>query len=78
MAEASDKQAILYQTLKDAGCDTQTIKACISLAESGQQASLLEILAQKKIALLDTVHKNQKRIDCLDFLVYQIKRGNVV
>ena len=77
MAKASDKQGILIQNLVDAGCDSQTVWACLCLVEEERQAQLLRILAQQKDALLDTVHQSQRQIDCLDFLVYQIKRGNV-
>ena len=77
MAKASDKQGILIQNLVDAGFDSHTVWACLCLVEEGRQAQLLRILAQQKDALLDTVHQSQRQIDCLDFLVYQIKRGNV-
>ena len=77
MAKASDKQGILIQNLVDAGFDSQTVWACLCLVEEGRQAQLLRILAHQKDALLDTVHQSQRQIDCLDFLVYQIKRGNV-
>lgn len=75
MAEASDQKGILLQNLQDAGCDTGTISECISLADKKQEARLLRLLSHHKSILLDAVHKNQERIDCLDFLVYQIKHG---
>ncbi len=78
MAEASDKKGILLQNLQDAGLDIQTIHQCISLVDKKQEAQLLRLLAHQKRMLLDVVHKNQERIDCLDFLVYQIKHGNII
>lgn len=78
MAEASDKKGILLQNLQDAGCDTQTIGQCVSLAEKKQQEQLLSLLANQKSTLLERVHKNQDRIDCLDFLIYQIEHGTII
>ncbi|MCQ4637880.1 hypothetical protein NE619_14185 [Anaerovorax odorimutans] len=78
MAEASDKKGILLQNLQDAGCDTQTIGQCVSLAEEKQQEQLLSLLANQKRTLLERVHKNQDRIDCLDFLIYQIEHGAII
>lgn len=78
MAEASDKKGMLLQNLQDAGFDTQTISKCISLAEEKKEAQLLYLLAHQKNILLDMVHKNQEQIDCLDFLVYQIKHGKII
>lgn len=78
IAEASDRQAILTQNLMDAGCDSKTICVCMNLAREGRREQLLQTLAAQKGALLDLVHQNQRRIDCLDFLVYQIERGNVI
>lgn len=78
MAEASDKKGILLQNLRDAGCGTQTIHECISLADEKRESQLLRLLAQQKSLLLDAVHKSQRQIDCLDFLVYEIKHGNII
>lgn len=78
MSEASDQAGILLQNLRDAGCDAQTIQECISLVDEKKEKQLLRLLAHQKKTLLDTVHKNQEQIDCLDFLVYQVKNGNVI
>ena len=36
---------------------------------------LLELLARHRAALLDEVHKSEKKIDCLDYLIYRIKQN---
>lgn len=74
MAEASDKFGILRQNLIDAGCGDNTIKKCIDYAQSDEWDRLIPKLSEHKAALLGAVHENQKKIDCLDFLVYQIKK----
>ncbi len=77
MPEATDKREILLQNLKDAGCDKETIRQCMILAESGQIAELTRKLAAHKQRLLDVVHANQKEIDCLDFLVYSLQKKTI-
>lgn len=72
MAEGSDIWGILYQNLLDAGCDRETAQRCLSLARDKQTAALLRLLSCHRAALLDRVHENQKRIDCLDYLLYTI------
>ena len=74
MPEASDKQAILRENLKDAGCDLDMICRCEVLAQGEKKAELMQVLSQHRRTLLDAVHENERRIDCLDYLIYQIEK----
>lgn len=74
MAEASDTLALIYQNLKDAGCDTQTTEDCMSFVKAGNLEGMLPILQQYRKALLGTVRSGQKKIDCLDYLIYKIQK----
>ncbi|MDO4288739.1 MAG: hypothetical protein Q4C55_06075 [Eubacterium sp.] len=74
MAEASDHRQIFYQNLKDAGCDQQMIKKCVTLAKNHEKKALMRELAQYKQYLLGLVHTHQKEIDCLDYLVYTLEK----
>ena len=74
MAEASDALGILRQNLLDAGCDKETIKSCMDYAEGGGWDRLIPLLSAHKAALLKTAHESARQIDCLDYLVYQIKK----
>lgn len=77
MAEASDTLGILRQALMDAGCGEATIKSCASYAGRGEWNKLFPLIAKEKAALLETVHDNRKKIDCLDFLVYEIRKKHI-
>ncbi len=74
MAEASDTQGILRQNLLDAGCGPDTVQRCMDLVEKQESAELLRLLSRHRRELLDKVHQSEKRIDCLDYLIYQIER----
>lgn len=74
MAKASDKIGILRQNLADAGCREETVKSCVDYANRAEWSALILLLAKHKAALLNVVHESQKQIDCLDFLIYQIRK----
>lgn len=38
-------------------------------------AEMKRILARHRRTLLDTIHADQKKIDCLDYLVYQMEKS---
>ena len=65
--------AELAQTLRDAGCTEEAAAAL--MADVRDFRRLLELLARHRAALLDEVHKSEKKIDCLDYLIYRIKQN---
>ena len=65
----------IRQNLLDAGCDQQTTDSCMACFSEGNMAKMLPALAKHRRALLEELHKEQKRIDCLDYLVYTIERN---
>lgn len=75
MAEASDTIGIVYQNLKDAGCDERTTAVCMTLVRKENYAGMLPVLFKYRKALLGTVRTKQKQMDCLDYLIYQIQKN---
>lgn len=77
------REAVI-QNLEDAGCSRETIECCISCLDCGKNEELLKRLEEHRNGLLYKVHKaehlsdnelcpEEKHIDCLDYLVYQIR-----
>ena len=66
----------IIQNLKDAGFDSKTVEQVIGLEEEGKTKEQLDLLSRHRRQLLDRVHREGKRIDCLDYLVYQIQKSN--
>lgn len=64
----------IEQNLKDAGVDADTIKKFLHLEEQQKTAEQLRLLANYREVLLDIYHKDQKKIDCLDFLIFNIRQ----
>ncbi len=61
--------------MKDAGCSEDTIQRFLLCYQADDIKGELKILSNHRQVLLDEVHKGQKEIDCLDYLVYQIEEG---
>ncbi len=66
----------IVQNLKDAGCDSETIENVMADLQKGKEANGLKRLVAHRKNLLDSLHREQKCIDCLDYFVYQMRKAN--
>ena len=57
------------QNLLDAGCDEAFIAEFDGLCGCAQ---LCRLKARRR-ELLDSIHAEQKKLDCLDYLIYQLR-----
>ena len=60
----------LIMNLKDAGCDEELIKKY----NNDDLKMLIKSLQCHRCCLLDKLHEEQKKIDCLDYLIYTLKK----
>lgn len=60
--------------LKDAGCDPDTAERYVN---SDSEKEKKRILDNHRKLLLDNLHKYQKQIDCLDYLIYSERKNSV-
>ena len=65
----------VVQNLRDAGCTQDMLEGIMSHLDDDDMGELLKLLEQHRNCLLGMVHEREKQIDCLDYLVYQIKRN---
>ena len=63
----------VIQNLEDAGCEPGMIEDFLGWFDKGQQTKQLELLEHQREYLLGRVHTDEKRISCLDYLIYQIQ-----
>lgn len=70
LEEALKEEAV--QNLKDAGCDEEKIKCFMEYVEHGNVIRGLALLEEHRRLLLEQVHLEERRISCLDYLVYKI------
>ena len=69
------KETEIIQNLRDAGCHEEMIRTFMGCREQGKEEEGFRILKAKRKSLLDEVHNAEKKIDCLDYLVYQLKQN---
>lgn len=67
----------ITQNLKAAGCDCETIDCFLECCESGREQEGNKILYKHRKCLLDQVHEEQAKIDCLDYLVYKMREDKL-
>lgn len=75
MAEINDRYGSVRQNLIDAGCDSKMTESCMACFDDGDLAKMLPALAKHRRVLLDELHRGQKRIDCLDYLICTIQHS---
>ena len=68
------RQAVM-QNLIDAGCSKDMIDDLMKQLAEDDMESLLQMLEKHRACLLSMVHQKEKQIDCVDYLLYQIKRS---
>lgn len=73
-----DKRSCFLNNLIDAGCEEELIKKCEMLKNNHQTNELILTLTKHKQKLLKILHENANQIDCLDFLIYEIKNENKI
>lgn len=71
-AYRSDEDII--QNLKASGCDEAAILAFMDNLHSGKQEKGARLLAQHRRSLLDKLHTEQKKTECLDYLLFVLRK----
>ena len=74
----SEYERSIIRNLRDSGCGEDTIKAFVEDFRGEKFSEGLKLLEAHRRILLDELHKEQKRIDCLDYLVYKIKKEKMI
>ena len=63
----------IKQNLLDAGCDKDFIEHFMAMNFDEQKNEALTMLARQRKSLLDSIHTDERKIYCLDFLVNKIR-----
>ena len=65
----------IIQNLKDMGCGQSAIDNFMQCYRCGDIKKGCKLLSLHRQHLLDEVHAGQRRIDCLDYLVYELNQA---
>lgn len=74
MTEPDGKTVLLLRNLKDAGCNAAMAEQFLAYEREKKKRAQRQLLLRQKNSLLRAVHENQKRIDCLNFLLYSVEQ----
>ena len=72
-----NKKEALIQNLQDAGCNQKLIDKFFSLLDQKQFDQIFILLRKYRNTLLDNIHKQQKEIDILDYLIVNLKKEDL-
>ena len=69
--------ASVLENLRDAGCDDGMIKRYREIAANDGMGGpeLIRLLTPHRRALLDALHADQAKLDCLDYLLFQLRNA---
>ena len=74
MADYISDTGAVRQNLKDAGCNKEVVEKFMKLAEAGERQKQYKLLEKHRRELLKHIHSTEKQIDCLDYLVFQMRK----
>lgn len=63
----------IRQNLLDAGCEIAMVSQICGLLSCGNQQEALKLIAKHRKKLLADCHAREKKIEYLDYLVYQLE-----
>ena len=67
----------IIPALEAAGFEADGIEEYLVCWRMGDIKEQLTLLSRQRAVILDRLHREEKQIDCLDYLVYQIGKGRV-
>ena len=74
MHTMSDDNEPVLRNLSDAACPNETIERFMALRSEGRMAEQVKLLQAHRKILLDTIHDGQRSLDCLDYLLFTMKK----
>ena len=70
-------RANVIRNLEDAGCAPDFIIRFMDCLKKGEKEMQLKLLTGYRFSLLERIHEEEKKIACLDYFIYQIKKSNI-
>ena len=73
-ATEADKIFKIKRNLSDAGCEAALIEYFLELAKCHKRNEQYWLLSGHRADLLDKLHEIQYKIDCVDYMIYTMKK----
>lgn len=75
---STNKNKIIIQNLKDSGCDDEFIEKFFRLESERKTNEQMHSLMKYRTGLLAELHECQRKIDCLDYLIFNLKQNKSI
>ena len=76
MRGEQDLKESIVQNLKDAGCNKEIIDEFLKLFSEHNKSAMLNLLTKYRKKLLEKIHKGEKELDNLDYLILDLKNND--
>lgn len=70
----TDEKNKILQNLKDADCNRELIERFFLLDKNQRTFEQLRLLDEYRKKLVESLHQDQRKIDCLDYLIFNLKQ----
>ena len=60
--------------LKDCGCDERTAEQFLAYEKEDRTKDQIRLLNKSRRSLMDDLHKSQKKVDCIDFIIRELEQ----
>ena len=64
------------ENLTDAGCGLDLIDQFEALGAANRREEQLRLLKARRALLMDAIHTEQRKLDCLDYLIYTLTQNS--
>ena len=71
-----DREAVI-QNLKDAGCNESFVEDFLVCYDRKEKEKQIKLLEDWRKNLLHQIHKEEKKISCLDYLIHRLEKVQV-
>ncbi len=75
MAELACHRVGIGENLRDAGCDEEFIRQYLEMEERSDEVAQAAALDRYRQSLLEKIHREEKKLDILDYFIYNRKRS---
>ena len=69
-----DRVFRIRRNLSDAGCNESQIVQFLELDEKRKRQEQYQLLSRQRALLLEELHQDQYKIDCLDYMVFAMQK----
>ena len=76
MKDDHAQEDMALRNLRDAGCAQAVIEQFMKSCKDKDAVAQIRILSKQRALLLEILHEDQRRLDCLDYLLFQLKKAH--